>query len=303
VAGSGDTVKDWRRLGPAVLLALSILPFAPATSLAVTQAAAAGQAAGSAAGDTTTQDGAVRLPGVTIEVKNEAGESVAQAVSDGEGRFAVNGLQPGRLTFSASLDGFTTVTQRAVEIRAGGETTLVFDLPVAGMEERVEVTATSTASPVEIPVTAMSVDALPAKLVDQVPARGEGAEALLPLLPGVVRGPDGRLNIKGGQTNQTGRLVNNVDVRDPATGTFGAALPVDAVGSVTLLANPYAAEYGRFSAGVAKVDTRRGSDTWTFGVNNFLPQPRFRDGESRSSRPGRGSQAPSCATACFSPRA
>ena len=53
------------------------------------------------------------------------------------------------------------------------------------------------------------------------------------------------------------------------------------MGSVTLLANPYSAEYGRFTAGVSAVETRRGSNDWGFTLNNFIPKLRWRDGGFR----------------------
>ena len=53
--------------------------------------------------------------------------------------------------------------------------------------------------------------------------------------------------------------------------------PDDAVDTIRLLPNPYAAEYGGFSAGVSEVETRRGGDEWTWAFTNFVPSLRFRD--------------------------
>jgi hypothetical protein len=43
-------------------------------------------------------------------------------------------------------------------------------------------------------------------------------DSLLPLMPGVVRGSDGRINMKRAQATQAGWLVNSANVMDPATG-------------------------------------------------------------------------------------
>ena len=40
-----------------------------------------------------------------------------------------------------------------------------------------------------------------------------------------------------------------------------------------MLTNPYAAEYGRFSSGVTRIETRRGTDTWRATANSFIPVP------------------------------
>ena len=96
----------------------------------------------------------------------------------------------------------------------------------------------------------------------------------LPLLPGVVRGFDGLIRIKGGRTNQANTLVNSASVTDPFTGQAALSLPAVAVQSVQVLSNPFAAEYGRFASGVVDVNTRSGTDEWKFLFED--PVPRFR---------------------------
>lgn len=273
----GRTLTPRRRPSAAVGLLIAgcllfILPaFSPPTA----------QESGVIFGATTTLDGAVVLPGVTVELVDPAGERVGLAVSDGQGRFSMGGVSPGRWTLQASLTGFATVTRAQIEIEGGDRIEINVDLPV-GLEEQVDVTASPAgADPLLIPDTATTVDRLSGRLADQAPVRGESFEALLPLLPGVVRAPDGRLNVKGGQETQTGLLVNSVNASDPATGEFGMTLPVDAIDNVTLLPNPYSAEYGRFTAGVSQVETRRGSGQWGGTVNNFIPKFRWRGNQIR----------------------
>lgn len=231
-------------------------------------------------GATTTLDGAVVLPGVTVEVVDSMGTLVAVAVSDGLGRFSID-VPPGRWRLLAALPGFAPAVRDVIDVDVGGRVEVNVDLAV-GLEEEVEVTA-RPAGPeaLIVPDTATTVDRLAGDLADQAPVRGESFEALLPLLPGVVRAPDGRLNVKGGQESQTGLLVNSVNASDPATGEFGITLPVDAIDNVTLLPNPYAAEYGRFTAGVSQVETRRGSNEWRATVNNFIPKFRWRGNQFR----------------------
>ena len=132
-------------------------------------------------------------------------------------------------------------------------------------------------TPLDILDTPMLIETLAGELLDIVPVQGENFDTLLPLLRGVVRTPRGRLSVKGGLGTQTSLRVNSVNVTDPVTGEFGTTLPDDAVETITLLPNPYAAEYGGFSAGVAEVETRRGRDDWRWAVTNFFPSFRFRD--------------------------
>jgi outer membrane receptor protein involved in Fe transport len=101
----------------------------------------------------------------------------------------------------------------------------------------------------------------------------------LPLLPGVVRGPDGTLNIKGTRPNQSGILVSSLNVTDPVTGSPAIELPLEAVETVQVYSNPYSAEYGKFTGAVTTIETRAGSNDWRYLVSGVLPRPRWRDGK------------------------
>ena len=72
--------------------------------------------------------------------------------------------------------------------------------------------------------------------VANTPNANERIESLLPLIPGVVRGPDGLINMKGARTSQGGMLVNSANVSDPVTGNTGMNLPIDVVSSAQVVA-------------------------------------------------------------------
>lgn len=263
-----------------VTLARSIATLAVVLSCTVTVRGQSSPIAVS--GMTTTLGGTTRLPGVTVEVTNEAGHSVALAVSDADGRFRVALAGPGRWTLVASLDGFRPSTLSLVAASGQPDMSVDFDLEVGGVKETIQVVAVSRAEgQLSIPETAMAVEVASAQLVNTLPVQGESAEALLPLMPGVIRGPDGRLNVKGGPESQTAFLLNGVSISDPSSGDFGVTLPVDAVDSVSLLPNPYLAEYGQFTSGVSELETRAGTNQWRLRVNNFVPKFRWRDGTFR----------------------
>ncbi len=46
------------------------------------------------------------------------------------------------------------------------------------------------------------------------------------------------------------------------------------VDSVEVMANPFAAEYGRFSTSITQIRTRGGTNDWDFSIGNLVP--RFR---------------------------
>ena len=115
--------------------------------------------------------------------------------------------------------------------------------------------------------------------VENAPNQNEKIDSLLPLVPGVVRGPDGRINMKGAQATQAGWLVNSANVTDPATGGQAINLPIDVVSSVQVISNPYDPEYGKFTGAVSSVETRTSNlDKFHFSVQNLAPRARDRDG-------------------------
>ena len=69
---------------------------------------------------------------------------------------------------------------------------------------------------------------------------------------------------------------------DPATGLSQVTLPDDAIDSVTVLPNPYAVEYGRFSSGLVVIQTRRAARSWKTRLNNLDPAFRTEAPANRS---------------------
>ena len=98
----------------------------------------------------------------------------------------------------------------------------------------------------------------------------------LPLVPGVVREPGGGLSISGSAEHRSALIVNSADVTDPATGQFGLTVPIDSVETLNVYQTPFLAEYGRFTAGLVSVETRRGGDKWKWELNDPLPEFRIR---------------------------
>lgn len=228
-------------------------------------------------GTTTTQSGEVALPGVVVAVLvEETGVVVTETVSSETGRYRITGLPAGRYRVRAHLPGFPELS-RDIALASAQDLQLDLDIALALAEQVDAIGAT-----VPVPTTGGSQDTIAGRLIDIAPVKGDDFRSLLPMLPGVVRGSDGRINMKGGRPTQTGLQLSQAYVSDPSTGDAGFDLPIDAVESVEVMPNPYAAEYGRFSSGVTRVETRRGGRQWRSTLNNFIPVPCFKicDGEN-----------------------
>src|ERR1035441_4692419 len=97
---------------------------------------------------------------------------------------------------------------------------------------------------------------------DRLPGRPPTVTEALPLLPGVVRVPGGGLVMSAAGEHRSALMVNSADVTDPATGQFGLTVPIDSVETMNVYQTAFLAEYGRFTAGLVSVATRRGGDKW-----------------------------------------
>ena len=210
------------------------------------------------------------LPGVLIVLH---GPITKETESDAKGAFAVDGLSPGTYQIEANAPGLYAAL--AVEVGTGTSSTVPVEMNVAAVTSTVNVTTSDTAQGEE----SAQHNTISQSVVEKAPNQEEKIESLLPLVPGVVRGPDGRINIKGAQATQAGWLVNSANVTDPATGGQAINLPIDVVSSVQVISNPYDPEYGKFTGAVSSVETRTSNfDNFHFSIQNLVPRARDRDG-------------------------
>jgi hypothetical protein len=230
-------------------------------------------ALGSVRGDVFTQgtngEPAV-LPGVRIVLH---GPVTKETESDALGAFAIEGLRPGTYQIEANAPGLSGGL--SLEVTAGTSSTVPLEMNVTTVNNTVNVTATEDFVADE----SAQHNTISQSVVERAPNQEEKIDSLLPLVPGVVRGPDGRINMKGAQATQAGWLVNSANVTDPATGGQAISLPIDVVSSVQVISNPYDTEYGRFTGAVSSVETRTSNfDKFHFSIQNLAPRARDRDG-------------------------
>ena len=201
------------------------------------------------------------------------GSVTKETQSDEQGAFAIDGLPPGLYEIEADAPGLTSTF--AVEVKPGAVVVVPVELTVAAVANTVNVTASDTPLVEESSQT----NTIGQSTVEEAPNQNERIESLLPLVPGVVRGPDGRINMKGAQATQAGWLLNSANVTDPATGGQAVNLPIDVVSSVQVISNPYDPEYGKFTGAVSSVETRTGNlDKFHLSAQNLVPRLRDRNG-------------------------
>jgi hypothetical protein len=217
------------------------------------------------------------VPDATVEVRL-AEKLVSTSRTDAAGKVTLTVNLPG--TYSLKIDKKGSLpnetTLQAGEENAGQNLDIDVVLStVALSQQRVEVRGeasnpiaeTSSDPSTLTPTQAKDTPLRPATLIDA-----------LPLIPGIVRGPDGSVRIAGFGEDHSALLVNSVDVTDPATGGFGLSVPIDSVQTIEVSEMPYLAEYGRFTAGVVAANTRRGGDKLDYSLNDPLPDFFIRSG-------------------------
>jgi hypothetical protein len=116
--------------------ALALLIFCLA--FGVSHAAAQSTTDGAIGGTVKDPNGAV-VTGAAVAVRNEETNRESSATTDGEGRFRVPQLQPGRYTVTVTASGFGNYTQQGVVVEVGRVNTIDAQLGVAGAQEVVEV--------------------------------------------------------------------------------------------------------------------------------------------------------------------
>ena len=222
-------------------------------------------------------EGQVSLSGIS-QHQSIAGAVVAargpvllNTETDANGKYLFAKVPPGEYKISATVSGSEAEQRVEVEPNRKVQVKLQIKLTEA---TTVMVHADDADSKVAAPGGTITE-----KTIRDAPNLDERFETLLPLVPGVVRGPDGHINLKGASNSQTGALVNSANVTDPATGSPAINLPIDVVSSVQVVSNPWDPQYGKFTGAVTSVETKTGSyKGHHFSVQNILPRWRERGG-------------------------
>jgi hypothetical protein len=213
------------------------------------------------------------VPGAFVSLTGPAFSQ--QTIANEQGRYSFRDITANRYQIDVTAPGLSGSS--AVTIVPGTALDVPVELKADAVRESVTVSGNS-----DPPLSTYSSDqsVIDQSTVVNAPNKYDRIDALLPLVPGVVRGPDGLINMKGARASQGGSLVNSANVTDPVTGAAAMRLPIDVVESVKVIADPYDPEYGRLTGAVASVETATGDyDGFHLTVQNLLVRPRRRDGD------------------------
>jgi hypothetical protein len=246
--------------------------FAVALNLLVAAQSYASQSPGDSDVQVTVLNEASQpVAGVKIEV-SASGNLIGTVITDNSGHASFRCSPHPSCVATAKLSGFQTVEAPIQE----SDTNLQIQMVKQIEHDEVVTVRAESADPLAVEESGQSK--LSVTEAAQTPLRPSTLADILPLVPGVVRLPDGQVSITGLGEQHSVLIINAVDVTDPATGGFGLSVPIDSVQDVKVLQSPYLAEYGNFTAGVVSAETRRGGDKWAYSLNDPLPDVRIRSG-------------------------
>jgi hypothetical protein len=197
--------------------------------------------------------------------------------TEAKGQFRYSGLLPGSYRLTCAAEGFQPIVKDDLAVTDEPPPFVQLVLPRdVILRQKIEVREKAAALDVEQaapPTTRLSsphILALP--LVEQK------FKAALPVVPGVVRTPNGEINIKGVAESQSLLTVDSAETADPVTGSFYISLPLEAIQSLDVYKSVFSAEYGGFSGGVTDIQTRPPSSRLHFEAQAITPNPRIKAG-------------------------
>ena len=209
------------------------------------------------------------LPGVVVTLKNDATGVSVDRVSDGQGRYLFDFVEPGTYSIVASLEGFKRAEQRNIRVQQRGDVTADLMLPVGGHEE----TVTVEAAPVMVQFNTSSSNlTLEKQMLDQVPVPGRNPYNLANLDPTVVN--------MAGTTENENRPYHHAFANDYDAGggtrrandvlldgvPLGASFKtsytpsMDAVEQITVSKNSVDAENGHSLGGIISLNMKSGTN-------------------------------------------
>lgn len=207
------------------------------------------------------------LPGVTVTLVNDATAVTVTRITDAQGRFIFDFVDPGGYSIAAELSGFKKAEQRNVRVPQRGDVTANLSLEIGGVEETVVVEAAPVAVQFNTSSSEITFDRA---LIDQVPISGRNPYNLASLDPTVTISPAAHENrpyhhayandydAGGGTRRANDVLLDGV----PLGASFKTAYTpaVDAVEEVTISKNSVDAENGHSLGGIISLNMKSGTN-------------------------------------------
>lgn len=224
------------------------------------------------------------LPGATVTLLNDATGVSSMRVTEADGRYLFDFVEPGIYTITAELDGFKKAEQKNVRMSQRGDVTADLTLSVGGLEE----TVTVEAPPVAVKFNSASSDmTMERQLVDQTPLPGRNPYGLASLDPSIApivatatnenkpyhHASANEFDSGGGTFRANDVLLDGVPLNASYKASYTPS--VDAVEEITVSKNSVDAENGNSLGGIISLNMKSGTNVFKGSGYAYFRDPKM----------------------------
>lgn len=220
------------------------------------------------------------LPGVTVRLVNDATGVMVERVSDSQGRYLFDFVEPGIYTILGELAGFNKAELKNVRVQQRGDVTSNMTLTVGGVQE----TVTVDAPKVTVRFNSSSAQlTLERQLIDQTPIGGRNPYNIAALDPTIFVSPATNENrpyhhayandydAGGGTRRANDVLLDGVPLGASFKTSYTPA--VDAVEEITISKNSVDAENGNSLGGIISLNMKSGTNVFSGSGYGYFRDP------------------------------
>ena len=234
-------------------------------------------ATGTILGNVKDTSGAA-VPGATVTATNVETQFSRTTSTDADGQYALRLLPLGNYQIDVTMDGFKNFTQTGIVVEVGRNARIDATIEPGAIAETISVVA-------DAPLVEANSASL-SRMVGQnevlnLPLVNRDLYTLLSITGGVTSndnsnslgGPEQLTTINGSQRAQIGTVNFQLDGGNNTAGLRGTGNPApnpEAVQEFRVITNNYAAEYGRYPAGIVDVVTKSGTNQFHGAAFEFF---------------------------------
>jgi hypothetical protein len=248
-------------------LALAAIAAALVVMVLLTTPLDAQVATGTILGNVKDTSGAA-VPGAQVTATNVETQFSRSTTSDVDGQYALRLLPLGNYRIDVTLDGFKNFTQTGIVLDVGRNARIDATIEPGGVAETISVVA--DAPLVEANSASLSRTVGQNEVLN-LPLVNRDLYTLLSITGGVTSnegsnslgGPEQLTTVNGSQRAQIGTVNFQLDGGNNTAGLRGTGNPApnpEAIQEFRVITNNYAAEYGRYPAGIVDVVTKSGTN-------------------------------------------
>jgi hypothetical protein len=218
------------------------------------------------------------VPGASVAATNVDTQFTRDTTTDDSGQYALRLLPVGNYKIEVKLDGFKNFTQSGIQLEVGRNARVDATIEPGAVTEVVSVVADSPlvdANSASLQRTVGQSEVLNLPLVNR------DLYSLLSITGGVTSnessnslgGPEQNTTINGSQRAQIGTVSFQLDGGNNTAGLRGTGNPApnpEAIQEFRVITNNYAAEYGRYPAGIVDVVTKSGTNQFRGAAFEFF---------------------------------